>query len=210
MSTRDEGARRAQRAAFREELYDRIKAADLDLVDAVRMMRKVAGKSQAEYARLVGISPRVLIDFERGVGNPTLETLRKILEPFALELTVRRRGNDERRRVNTTRPMRGVPATVVPELRRRLSAILARPDVAQVRIGIDTKRSARPTASGDGNRTMVLYEAESAAAALEMERELLETFADNAKVAAGPSPDEPRASGAGGTYVHVTIVPARR
>jgi DNA-binding XRE family transcriptional regulator len=95
MSTRRESERKARRAALRQELYDRINAADLDLVEAVRIMRKVAGKSQAEYARLVGISPRVLIDFERGVGNPTLETLRKILAPFALELTVRRRRSPE-------------------------------------------------------------------------------------------------------------------
>jgi DNA-binding XRE family transcriptional regulator len=95
MSARSESARKASRVALRQELYDRVKAADLDLVGAVRMMRKVAGKSQAEYARLVGISPRVLIDFERGVGNPTLETLRKILAPFALELTVRRRPDPE-------------------------------------------------------------------------------------------------------------------
>lgn len=79
---------------MREELFDRVKAGDLDLVEAVRMMRKVAGKTQAEYARLVGVSPRVLIDFERGVGNPTLATLRKLLNPFGLELTVKRRASE--------------------------------------------------------------------------------------------------------------------
>ena len=40
------------------------------LVEAVKRMRKIAGRSRAEYARLVGVSPRVLIEFERGVGNP--------------------------------------------------------------------------------------------------------------------------------------------
>jgi transcriptional regulator with XRE-family HTH domain len=54
-------------------------------------MRKVTGRTQAEYARLVGVAPRVLIDFERGAGNPTVATLEKILAPFGLELTVRRR-----------------------------------------------------------------------------------------------------------------------
>jgi transcriptional regulator with XRE-family HTH domain len=79
------------RAALRRELYERIDRGSIGLVEAVRVMRKVAGKTQAEYARLVGISPRVLIDFERGVGNPGLRTLEKILAPFNLELTVRRR-----------------------------------------------------------------------------------------------------------------------
>ena len=79
------------RVALRSELYDRAKRADLGLIEAVRMMRKIAGKTQAEYAQLVGVSPRVLIDFERGVGNPTVKTLEKMLAPFNMELTVRRR-----------------------------------------------------------------------------------------------------------------------
>jgi transcriptional regulator with XRE-family HTH domain len=79
------------REALRRDLYERIDRSDIGLVEAVRAMRKVAGKTQAEYARLVGISPRVLIDFERGAGNPGLKTLGRILAPFHLELTVRRR-----------------------------------------------------------------------------------------------------------------------
>ena len=81
---------KARRAALRDELYLRVDAGDLTLVDAVKRMRKIAGRSQAEYARLVGISPRVLIEFERGLGNPTMKTLQKLLAPFGLELTVRR------------------------------------------------------------------------------------------------------------------------
>ena len=79
-----------RRAALRDELYARVDAGDLTLVEAVKRMRKIAGRSQAAYARLVGVSPRVLIEFERGVGNPTVKTLQKLLAPFGLELTVRR------------------------------------------------------------------------------------------------------------------------
>ncbi len=79
-----------RRAALRDELYARVDAGDLTLVEAVKRMRKIAGRSQAEYARLVGVSPRVLIEFERGIGNPTVKTLQKLLAPFGLELTVRR------------------------------------------------------------------------------------------------------------------------
>jgi transcriptional regulator with XRE-family HTH domain len=95
MTARREDARRAARSALREELFDRVRAGDLGLVEAVRMMRKVAGKSQADYAALVGVSPRVLMDFERGVGNPTLATVEKLLKPFGLSLTVRRQADDE-------------------------------------------------------------------------------------------------------------------
>lgn len=80
-----------RRAALREELYARVARGDISLVEAVRTMRKIAGRSQADYARLVGISPRILIELERGIGNPTLKTLAKILAPFDLEVGVRRR-----------------------------------------------------------------------------------------------------------------------
>ncbi|WP_394847014.1 helix-turn-helix domain-containing protein [Pendulispora brunnea] len=83
--------KKEDRAALRTELYDRVKRGEISLVEAVRTMRKIAGKTQAEYARLVGVGPRVLIDFERGVGNPTIKTLEKMLRPFNLELTVRRK-----------------------------------------------------------------------------------------------------------------------
>ena len=95
MSDRADERRRQRREALRSELYDRLGRGELSLVEAVRLLRKVADKTQAEYATLVGVSPRVLIDFERGVGNPTIKSLHKILAPFGLELTVRRRARPE-------------------------------------------------------------------------------------------------------------------
>jgi DNA-binding XRE family transcriptional regulator len=80
-----------KRRALREEFFARIDRGDISLVDAIKMMRKIAGKTQAEYAKLVGVSPRILIELERGTGNPTLQTLTKIFAPFRLEITVRRR-----------------------------------------------------------------------------------------------------------------------
>jgi transcriptional regulator with XRE-family HTH domain len=80
-----------QRSELRRDLYDRIDKADIGLVEAVRIMRRITDKTQVEYARMVGVSPRILKEFERGVGNPGLKTLERILAPFNLELTVRRR-----------------------------------------------------------------------------------------------------------------------
>jgi transcriptional regulator with XRE-family HTH domain len=78
---------------MKEELYERIEGGTIDMREASRRMRQVLGLSQAAYAtRVLKISPRVLIDFERGVGNPTLETLRKIGSPFGLEVGFVRRG----------------------------------------------------------------------------------------------------------------------
>jgi len=72
---------------LKEELYAGIEAGTIGLQEASRRMRQILGLSQAVYAtRVLKISPRVLIDFERGVGNPTLNTLRKIGSPFGLDL----------------------------------------------------------------------------------------------------------------------------
>lgn len=80
-----------KRRALRDELYEAIARGDISIPEAVRTMRKIAGRTQAEYARLVGISPRILIELERGIGNPTLKTLAKILAPFDLQVGLRRR-----------------------------------------------------------------------------------------------------------------------
>lgn len=80
-----------RRAALRDELYERVARGDISLVETVKAMRKIAGRSQADYARLVGISPRILIELERGIGNPTMKTIAKLLAPFDLEIGVRRR-----------------------------------------------------------------------------------------------------------------------
>ena len=84
-------ATKEKRTELRAELFASADRGDLDLREALRTMRKIAGRSQIEYARLVGVSPRVLIEFERGGGNPTLETIEKMLAPFGLELTLRRK-----------------------------------------------------------------------------------------------------------------------
>ena len=82
---------KGQRKALRDELYARVARGDISLVEAVKTMRKIAGRTQAVFARLVGVSPRILIELERGIGNPTIKTLSKILAPFDLEVGVRRR-----------------------------------------------------------------------------------------------------------------------
>ncbi len=88
---RDAQRDKEARSALRDDFYARVERGELSLVEALRIMRKIARKTQAEYAEMVHVSPRVLIDFERGVGNPTVKTLQKLFVPFGLELTVRRR-----------------------------------------------------------------------------------------------------------------------
>ena len=71
---------------LRESLYEDIHAGRLSLGETTRRMRKIVGMTQPEYARLIGIAPRVLMDIERGHGNPRLNTLEKLAKPFGLRV----------------------------------------------------------------------------------------------------------------------------
>jgi len=70
----------------REKFYEQLANKKLTLAETVKAMRTIVGMTQPEYAKFVGIAPRIIIDLERGVGNPTLETLRKIGKPFRLNI----------------------------------------------------------------------------------------------------------------------------
>ena len=43
-----------RRAALRRQLFEQLERGELDLPATIRMMRKVAGRTQIEYAKLVG------------------------------------------------------------------------------------------------------------------------------------------------------------
>lgn len=70
----------------REEFYENLSKNKLTLAETVKHMRSIVGMTQPEFAKFVGIAPRIIIDLERGVGNPTLNTLKKIGKPFRLDL----------------------------------------------------------------------------------------------------------------------------
>jgi transcriptional regulator with XRE-family HTH domain len=75
-------------AGMKEALYLGLAQGDIGVREATRRMRKILGMSQKEYAqKVVGISPRILSEFENGSGNPTLATLEKIALPFGLKVT---------------------------------------------------------------------------------------------------------------------------
>jgi putative transcriptional regulator len=72
----------------KQQLMDDIESGELSLGQAVRRMRLITGKSQKNFAQtIIGISPRVLAEIERGVANPTVETLNKIGRPFGYKVS---------------------------------------------------------------------------------------------------------------------------
>lgn len=74
--------------------YAQVDSGKLSLAQTVRAMRKVLKMTQPEYAKLIGIAPRIIIDLERGIGNPTLKTLEKIGRPFRLNIHFQREQKD--------------------------------------------------------------------------------------------------------------------
>ena len=75
----------------RVELYAAIDAGTISIAQAARRMRKLSMLTQAEFARHRGVSTRVIMEIERGTGNPTVKTLNQIAAIFGLEVGFVRR-----------------------------------------------------------------------------------------------------------------------
>ena len=73
----------------RERFYQDLQKGRLSLAETSRRMRELLDLDQAEYAKLIKISARTLIDLETKKGNPTLQTLEKLALPFGLEVVFR-------------------------------------------------------------------------------------------------------------------------
>ena len=75
-------------AEMKEVLYQDLASGAIGIREATRLMRKILGMTQKDYAqKIAGVSPRILSEFENGSGNPTLATLEKIASPFGLKVT---------------------------------------------------------------------------------------------------------------------------
>lgn len=57
----------------------------------VKYLRKQKNRTQEEFAKDIGIFPRVLTDIERGTGNPTLSSLNKIADAVGCKVMFVRR-----------------------------------------------------------------------------------------------------------------------
>lgn len=68
------------------ELYSRVVAGTIDLPAAIKMMRRISGLSQIEFAKHRGISVNALRQLESNQGNPTIETLNKVASVFGLQV----------------------------------------------------------------------------------------------------------------------------
>ena len=66
--------------ALGKELLREAISMGMSLPDACKAARAIEGLSQQAFAELVGLSPKVIKDLERGKGTPRLDSLEKIAE----------------------------------------------------------------------------------------------------------------------------------
>jgi len=72
---------------LRQELFEDIDEGRVSLAEATRRMRRILGMNRRQYAeKVLKIGFETLQGVETGKGNPTLQTLRAIGEPFGLDI----------------------------------------------------------------------------------------------------------------------------
>ena len=59
------------------------------LVDAIKLRRENLSVSQENLAKTSGVGLRTLKQFESGKGNPTLQTIQKLVDALGLEICLR-------------------------------------------------------------------------------------------------------------------------
>ncbi len=83
----------AEREQLRQDFYHWIDSGGFNINEAVRRFRKLLAMNQREFAKHVGISARILMAFEQGSGNPTIQSLEKMLKGSGLKLSLRRKSH---------------------------------------------------------------------------------------------------------------------
>ena len=61
----------------------------MDIATDIKKRRTRLGISQQDLAEFAGVGIATVKDIERGKGNPSLQTLQKLLEVLGLEMTLR-------------------------------------------------------------------------------------------------------------------------
>jgi transcriptional regulator with XRE-family HTH domain len=60
----------------------------MDIGNTIKERRALLGISQQDLADYSGVGISTVKDLERGVGNPSMETLRKVLDVVGMEMVL--------------------------------------------------------------------------------------------------------------------------
>ncbi len=59
----------------------------MSLREVMKERRKILGLSQNDLAEMAGVSLATIKDIERGIGNPSLSTVSRIVDILGMEIT---------------------------------------------------------------------------------------------------------------------------
>lgn len=71
---------------IRTTLHDKVAVGGLNFSETLKCMRQIAGMTQKEFAKMLGVGYRTIVDIERGESNPRVNTLNKIGRAFGFEV----------------------------------------------------------------------------------------------------------------------------
>ena len=83
--------RKDKREKLRSEFYERVDRGVVTPQEAVRTLRQITGLTQPKFAARLKVSLVSLRAIERGTGNPTKDTLERLLAIGGLCLSVARK-----------------------------------------------------------------------------------------------------------------------
>lgn len=95
MDRRKKPKTKEQQNLLRQQFYDDVDAGNQSISELVKKMREISSLTQSEFGAHRGVSLRVIKEIEAGTANPSIETLKKIIEIFGLEVTFRRKKSNE-------------------------------------------------------------------------------------------------------------------
>jgi DNA-binding phage protein len=75
-----------QDLALRDGLHQALADNTISLGQAIKLMQRISRLTQSEFAQHRGISPAALRQIIAGTGNPTVDTLNKVVSIFGLEV----------------------------------------------------------------------------------------------------------------------------
>jgi transcriptional regulator with XRE-family HTH domain len=84
-----------KRNEIRTQLYKALETDGMEISDVVKSLRKMMAKDQNSFADYIGISLATLRKIEQNRGNITMDSIRKILDRFELELVVKTKKHEQ-------------------------------------------------------------------------------------------------------------------
>jgi len=79
-----------ERKLKKEELIEKVDSGQLDISNALKMIRVIYNMNQEEYAKKVGLTRKTIYQIENDPDKSSMQSINKALNPMKLKLKVSR------------------------------------------------------------------------------------------------------------------------